>query len=293
VAALRKRLAIEDPDVPPDGDVYDQGLADAVSRAQTRYALSADGSLDPATLEALNTPVQQRLAQLRANLERWRWAPRALPASRVELNTADPGLVLYEDGKPELAMRAVVGRPSMPTPMLQDAIEAVVLNPPWYVPHSIAAKEIWPKIRNNPGYMRRQGYSVRPGGGLMQRPGPKSSLGRIKFDLPNRFGVYLHDTPSHNLFDEDERDLSHGCMRIEQPETLARRLLADNPDWPSDRIDTALDGRATRRARLMTPMPVFVFHWTAFVDDEGRTRFRPDVYGWDAKLLALLPARTS
>ena len=296
VEALRVRLAIEDPQAaaPPLADralgskVYDASLTEAVARAQARYGLTPDGVAGPATLAALNVPATQRLAQIRANLERWRWAPRGLPAYRVELNIADAGLALYDGGQPALTMRAIVGRASKRTPMFQDRISAVVLNPPWNVPAEIAAKEIWPKIRRDPGYMAREGFVVRPGGGLQQLPGPKCALGTIKFDLSNPFGVYLHDTPSHSLFARDSRNLSHGCMRLEKPNPLAKRLLQGDPAWSETRIDMALLSGSTVRIPLPQSAPVYVFYWTAFVDDSGEVQFRPDVYRWDEALLRLL-----
>jgi murein L,D-transpeptidase YcbB/YkuD len=283
VVALRKRLAIEDPAVTAGGAVYDAALAEAVSRAQTRYGMDPDGALDSSMIEALNVPVSQRVAQIRANLERWRWLPTSLPASRIELNIADQRLELYEDGQPTLGMKAIVGRPKKPTPMISDAIETIVLNPPWYVPPDIQ-HEIYSKGR---GYLRSAGFVSR-GGRLMQRPGKRCALGSIKFDLSNSFGVYLHDTPDRNLFAKEDRALSHGCMRLEQPNALAKLLLKDDPDWSEDRLDAAIATGATQHVHLASPMPVFVVYWSAFIDDQGQIHFRPDVYGWDEKLIAML-----
>jgi murein L,D-transpeptidase YcbB/YkuD len=291
VEALRRRLAVEDSMVPADAPtpaVYDAVLAAAVSRAQARYGLNPDGVAGAKTVAALNAPVEGRLGQIRANLERWRWSPRVLPAFRAELNIADASLALYDGGKPALTMRAIVGRAAKPTPMFQDHIQAVVFNPPWNVPADIAAKEIWPKIRRDRGYMAREGFVVRPGGGLEQLPGPKCALGTIKFDLSNRFGVYLHDTPARSLFALDSRTLSHGCMRLENPNALARRLLEGDPAWSETKIDIALLSGKTVRAPLPQPVPVYVFYWTAFVDDQGQVAFRTDVYRWDERLLGLL-----
>ena len=295
VQALRDRLAIEDPLVGAlakgqDPAAYDAALVAAVRRAQARYGVEADGKAGPATLAALNIPVEGRLVQIRANLERWRWVTRVLPARRVELNTADATLELRDPGSQGMAMRAIVGRAAKPTPMFADNIRAVVFNPPWNVPEDIARKEIWPNIRRDRGYMARQGFVVRTGGGLQQLPGPKCALGAVKFDLSNSFGVYLHDTPAHSLFALDRRALSHGCMRLENPLELAKRLLAGDPAWPETTINLTLLSAKTTRAPLRTPVPVFVFYWTAFVDDAGQTQFRRDVYGWDAKLARLLRA---
>ena len=185
-------------------------------------------------------------------------------------------------------MRAIVGRAAKPTPSFADRIDTIVLNPPWNVPPDIAASEVWPKIRRIPGYMAREGFVVRPGGGLQQRPGPKCALGDVKFDLSNPFGVYLHDTPSRSLFARDSRTLSHGCMRLEKPNDLAKRLLRDDPAWPGARIDLVLASGQTTRIPLAPPVPVYVFYWSAFVDDQAQVDFRPDVYRWDERLLRLL-----
>jgi murein L,D-transpeptidase YcbB/YkuD len=172
--------------------------------------------------------------------------------------------------------------------MFHDHIKAVVFNPPWNVPADIAAKEIWPKIRRDPGYMAREHFVVRPGGGLQQLPGPDCALGTIKFDLSNNFGVYLHDTPGKSLFARDSRTLSHGCMRLEKANELAKRVLQGDPDWSETKIDLTLLSGKTVRAPVRRPVPVYVFYWTVLVDDDGAVEFRPDVYGWDKKLLAAL-----
>lgn len=293
VDALRRRLAIEDPQASvqpgsPNPSTYDADVQAAVARAQTRYGLTADGLAGRATLAALNVSVGQRLDQIRANLERRRWMPRALPAYRAELNIADASLQLKAPGEPVLAMRAVVGEPGKPTPMFEDHIKAIIFNPPWNVPRDIAEREIWPKIRKDAGYMKREGFVVLPNGALQQRPGPDCALGAIKFDLSNPFGVYLHDTPAKSLFSQASRDFSHGCMRLENPNGLAKRLLAGDADWPPLRIDTVLLSGQTVRAPLADPVPLYVVYWTVFVADDGVVNFRPDLYRWDERLNALL-----
>jgi murein L,D-transpeptidase YcbB/YkuD len=288
VTALRGRLAVEDDAVAAGGDAYDAALADAVKRAQARHGLADDGVAGAATLRALNVSAADRARQIALNLERWRWMPRDLPAARAELNIAAATLQVMAPAGAPLAMRVVVGKPKKSTPMFTDAIKAVVLNPPWNVPRDIADKEIWPKIHKDPGYMVREGFVVKPDGGLQQLPGPRCALGAIKFDLSNSFGVYLHDTPARSLFAQPNRALSHGCMRLENPNALAKRLLADDPQWTSDAIDLTLLAGRTERVTLRRPLPLYVAYWTAFVDDDGTVQFRPDVYGWDDKLEALL-----
>lgn len=310
VEKLRERLKVEDPTVeipelghpavespvgrqiagpPPGAQVYDEALKAAVERAQTRYGLNADGAVGASTIKALNVPAEARVRQIALNLERWRWAPRALPPERVEMNIPAAWLDAYDAGRPVLSMRAVVGRPRDRTPSFADEIDAVVFFPPWNVPATIAAKEVWPKIRSRPGYMARERYVVRPGGGLQQLPGPKSALGLVKFDLSNPFGVYLHDTPSKSLFAREARYFSHGCMRLQKPYDLAKWVLRDDPAWPAEKVDQELAGPvATLRTPLTRPISVYVFYVTASVDEVGQVNFFSDPYGWDAKLAAML-----
>jgi L,D-transpeptidase YcbB len=157
-----------------------------------------------------------------------------------------------------------------------------VLNPSWYVPKSIASKEIRPKGRS---YLRRNGFEVLPDGRLRQKPGPNNSLGQVKFRFPNRFGVYLHDTQARSLFDRAARALSHGCVRVERPEDLAAWVLRDAPGWSEDAILDALDSGRERLVELPEPIPVHIVYWTAWVDDAGTLRFAPDIYDQDRDVL--------
>jgi len=224
--------------------------------------------------------------QIDANLERWRWLPHDLPDDRLELDTGAAEATLYVAGRPALQMRAIVGDPSHKTPMFASRVDAVVFNPPWNVPDSIARKEILPKAARDPGYLSRNGF-VRTTQGLQQRPGPGNALGQVKFDLRSPFGVYLHDTPGRASFARRARTLSHGCMRLEQPRELAERLLAVQ-GWARARIDQAIAAGSTQRVSLRNPMPLFVVYRTASVDQDGWATFRRDRYGWDHKLLAAL-----
>jgi murein L,D-transpeptidase YcbB/YkuD len=288
VVALRQRLTLEDPRVDAASEIYNDDLMDAVTRAQTRYGLTADGVAGPKTIAALNVSTAQRVEQILANLERWRWMPRALPARRVEVNTAAATLAVYLDDRVAAAMRIIPGKPRTPTPMFVDSISAVTFNPPWNVPQKIADEELWPIIRRNPHYMRDQGFVVMPNGALRQSPGPRAALGAFKFEMGNPFSVYLHDTPNRSYFAWDWRLLSHGCMRVENPRLLADILLAEDVVWTRSTIEAALQTGVTIKAPLKQPMPLFVAYWTAFADADGQMNFRGDDYGWDAALMELL-----
>jgi murein L,D-transpeptidase YcbB/YkuD len=287
-AALRARLAVEDQAVPARGPAeFDDALQQAVARAQRRYGLKPDGVVNAETLAALNRPVGERILQIIANLERWRWLPSTMPATRVQVNSGAAIVTLFRDDKPVLSMKAVSGRPGDETPMLFSNIHSVVLNPPWNVPSSIATKELWPKEKKNPGYLARNAFVViktESGSRLQQKAGPKSALGRYKFDFDNPYGVYLHDTPTQSTFARYGRQASHGCVRLEKPKALAEALLEGDPAWTPEAIAAAVDKAATVRVRLPQQVPVFIFYWTAFAVADGMA-FRSDVYNWDRLLL--------
>jgi murein L,D-transpeptidase YcbB/YkuD len=293
VVALRARLAAENAPgtIELTSPVYDPALAAVVAAAQARYGQPADGVVGPATLAAFNRPVAARIAQIAANMERWRWMPRIWPRTRIEVNIPGAVLDLYDDNVKAETMLVAVGSPTKRTPMLMSAIHSVVLNPPWNVPTSIAAKELAPK---GEAYLNRNGFRwISNGAGgarLQQKPGPGNSLGRIKFDFDNDFGVYLHDTNSKAVFGRDARSVSHGCVRVERPMDLARILLERSQGWDAERIDSTLQDTETVRAPLGESWPVMIVYWTVFADDQGQVNFRDDIYGWDADLIKLIDA---
>jgi murein L,D-transpeptidase YcbB/YkuD len=211
------------------------------------------------------------------------------------VNVPAAWLSVVENGVPGLGMRAIVGAEKHPTPVLHARMNAVLFNPPWNIPTSIIKKEILPHLKRDPGYLDRNHYvRVNHNGasGLQQLPGPDNALGRIKFELPNEYDVYLHDTPSHPLFSRAIRSLSHGCVRLENPRELAVYLLAGNKAaWGLKEIDDAIAEGDTRRVPLTRSVPVYLLYWTAFVDDDGAMQFRDDLYGRDLRLAAAMAAR--
>jgi murein L,D-transpeptidase YcbB/YkuD len=267
----------------------------------------AIGSADPgATLEALApaTPTYRLLRQalqearagmpaggrstttrwreLEVNLERERWLPRRLPADRVWVNVADQRLVLYRDDRPVFSTKVIVGQDGRrnQSPELQASIEHVWFNPPWTVPDDIARDEILPKAKLDPTYLARHNLVTLPSGALQQRAGPYSALGHLLFEMNNRFDVYLHDTPSKDLFSRDNRRISHGCIRVEDPRKLATFLIQQ----PIDAIDQKIATGDTIRSALPKPFPVFVVYETAFADADDKLQFRADAYGRDAEI---------
>ncbi|MDO8901113.1 MAG: L,D-transpeptidase family protein [Phenylobacterium sp.] len=299
IEVLRARLAAEgfealaDPAAAVDAParspiVYDTALEAVVRRYQSLRGLEPDGVVGPATLSALNVSAQGRLAQIDANLERWRWLPRPLPASRIEADVGAARAAVFMEGVRVLDMRIIVGAPATKTPMFASQIETVVFNPPWNVPASIANGEILPRAARDPGYLARNNFTYRDGR-LQQRPGPTNSLGQVKFDMPSPFGVYLHDTPGRTAFARPVRTLSHGCMRLEKPRELATLLLASQ-GWTRETVDGAIAQGQTRRVDLATRVPVLVVYSTAFVNEAG-LHLLADPYGWDAQLTAALQSQ--
>ncbi len=276
--------------------MFDTALDGAVKAFQTRHGLDATGVVDRPTLAALNVSAQVRVDQIKANMERWRWAPTVMPTDRVQVNIAAAIMTLFRGDAPVLSMRAIAGRTADHTPMLQSTIHSIVFNPPWNVPPSIAAKELWPKEAADPGYLAREDYVIihaQDGSErLQQRAGPKSALGQIKFDFDNRYGVYLHDTPTYSAFSRESRLVSHGCVRLDQPKALALELLQENPGWTPDMIDLVIAAGDTKRVTLNRPTAVLIFYWTAFAGPDGVMNFRSDVYGWDSELLQRIAAET-
>lgn len=293
VKALRARLAYEDGALlkVPLETPFDAQLAESVKRFQARHGINPTGLVSKATIGALNVTPDRRTRQIRANMERWRWVPRDLAPSRIEVNVPAAYVQVYDDNKPSVGMLAAAGKPGDETPMLHSKITSIVLNPAWHVPASIAP-EIYAKQKKDPGYFEREGFSTQPGNAiapLIQAPGPKNALGQIKFDFENKFGVYLHDTPGQAAFTHSRRDVSHGCVRLEKPVDLAAKLLGPNGDWPQDRIQQAVQGDETQRVPLKVGEPVYLFYFTAY-GEGAQLSFRGDPYGWDAKLLRLLDA---
>jgi murein L,D-transpeptidase YcbB/YkuD len=294
VPALRRRLAAEGYVVGSGtGPVYDKALVDAVKRFQLRRGLGSDGIVAAGTLRELNVSAEKRVAQIEANLERWRWLPRRLPASRIEVNLPTAMLDLYRGSDIPSTMRVVVGSPKHNTPMMTAEVQAVTFNPPWNVPLSIVKNEIAPRLARDPGYLAREQLRVvgKYANGLpmlQQAAGPKSALGRVKFESPNEFAVFLHDTPSRGGFSRAERLLSHGCVRLERPLELAELLLEGDPEWPRSRMEQAIASGKTVRVALPEPIPMYLLYWTAFVDPQGGVNFREDIYDWDARLVAAL-----
>ncbi len=217
---------------------------------------------------------EQQLQQIVVNLERLRWMPRHLPGDRVWVNLPNAQLVLYRNNQPVFTTRVVIGQSDWQTPELQTEITSLLFNPPWNVPPSIASLEILPKLSQNPDYMTRHHMVFRRNGAIQQLPGAGTALGQLKFEMANRFDVYLHDTPLKAMFSRDNRRQSHGCVRVQNPRELAALLL----EQPVEAINKGIAGGTTARRGLPKPIPVFLVYQTAFLGQNGTIEFRPDIY---------------
>lgn len=287
VPELRARLVIAGGIESADGaETFDPDTVAAVRRFQARHGLLIDGIVGRDTLAALNVSAVIRAEQIALNMERWRFMSHAMPSTRIEVNSAAADAVVMKDGNILFRMKTIVGAKATPTPMLASAITRVIVNPPWVVPHSIYRGEIVPAIARDPDYLRKHDMAWQ-GAHIVQAPGPDNALGRLKFEFPSPFAVYLHDTNAPSLFARDNRFRSHGCIRVEKPMELALHLLA--PDgWTRERIEALIAAEETVAVPIGSPVPVVVAYWTAFVGPGGAVEFRDDIYGRDAALKAAL-----
>lgn len=301
VAALRARLmaegdlpkpqAQEGQQAPPVPDVFDDAVAQGIARFQQRHGLEPDGKLGEDTVAELNVPVQQRIRQIEINLERWRWMPSSLGESYVWVNVPEFRMELYEGGRKTVDMAVVVGKQQSQTPVFSDTMEYIELNPEWNIPNTIASEEILPKLASDPGYLARNNMEYVGEGAnarIRQRPGPDNPLGQVKFMFPNEHDVYLHDTPADHLFSREERDFSHGCIRLERPVQFAEHLFKDHPEWSGPRIRQTIVSGEQKSIKLPEKLPVHILYFTAWVEDNGTVQFRKDVYGHDQQLARIL-----
>ena len=292
VPMLRERFGVAGD---PDNTAYDKPLAEAVKKFQRERELSATGNLNSATLDALNGPRRDRDADvIIANMERWRWLPRDLGKAYVMVNIPDYTLRVVSNGAVAWKTKIVVGKPSLPTPLLSETMKFITVNPTWNVPPSIIYNEYLPALQQDPTALERIGLKVtydRDGSvHVYQPPGERNALGRIRFNFPNKFLVYQHDTPDKHLFAHDKRAYSHGCMRVQDPLKYGEVLLsiaAPRENWTQERLHRMF-GSSEQNINFPTPIPVHLTYQTAYVDDAGKLVIREDIYGRDGRVLAAL-----
>jgi len=300
LAAVRSRLAAEgivpaagpatssmfpssQPTAGVTAGVYDAALAGAVALYQSRHAINVDSALGKETIESMNVPADYRLGEIAANMERFRWLPRSFGSRYVFVNVPAFKLEAFDAGKKTFEMKVIVGQEyeDRATPVFADSMETVVFRPYWNVTPDIAAKEIFPK---GPAYWEKENMETyREGSALRirQRPGPKNALGLVKFLFPNDYNIYLHDTPNRELFKEDVRAFSHGCIRVEKPDQLAQWVLGWDASKVSEWMGNSPDNRSVRVPRKI---PVYIAYFTAYINND-QLHFGNDLYSRNDKLV--------
>jgi len=306
---LLLRLQLEDDasaDTALTAGIYNADLAAAVKHYQHRHGYTEDGKLTPQTIKSLNVPISDRVAQLQDSLERWRWLPDPYLHARLMVNLPEFVLRGYDpDHKLDFTMRVVVGKVmgQHETPVFTHMMKYLVFRPYWNVPVDIARNELAPHIASNRGYLSSKNFEVTDAkgavltdytakqvaqGGVMvrEKPGPKNSLGLVKFIFPNQYDIYLHSTPAVSLFEQTRRDFSHGCIRVQKPADLAAWVLqGQGGDWDLAKVQEAMNnGPNNRTVSLKNPLPIVIFYLTARVDDDNQVDFFDDIYGYDASM---------
>ncbi len=298
VPQLRAKLGITEN---ADDTHYDTKVAEAVRKFQDSVDLPTTGVLDNRTVAALNSPKRDKqIDTVIVNMERWRWLPRDLGAEAIGdayviLNIPDYTLKVMQHGAQVWTTRVVTGKPGIhATPLLTETMKYITVNPTWNVPPSIVYGEYLPALQQDPTVLQRMGLRLeqnRDGSvHISQPPGEANALGRVRFNFPNKFLVYQHDTPDKYLFEKTERAYSHGCMRVQYPDQYASVLLnitEPNERWTPERI-RSMYGSSEVDLKFPTPIPVNITYQTAFVDDAGKLEFRKDVYGRDATMISML-----
>jgi L,D-transpeptidase YcbB len=289
----------------PNTTTFDSSVSDAVKHYQHRHGFTEDGKLTPQTIQSLNVPMDFRVAQLQDSLERWRWLPEPYLHARLMVNLPEFVLRGFDpDHKLDFTMRVVVGKVmgQHETPVFTHMMKYLVFRPYWSVPVDIARKELVPHMESNHGYLASKNFEVTNNKGILQtdytakqvaqgavmvreKPGPKNSLGLVKFIFPNQYDIYLHSTPAVSLFDQTRRDFSHGCIRVQKPADLAAWVLQGQGDWDLEKVQEAMNsGPDNKTVSLKTPLPIVIFYLTAIVEDGGEVHFFDDIYGYDSEM---------
>ncbi|MEP6700309.1 MAG: L,D-transpeptidase family protein [Bacteroidota bacterium] len=285
IRAIKKRLQLT-LDMPgyDSSSVFTDSLESAVKKFQKRHGYTQDGIITANLIKDMNVPAKQRLMQILVNMDRMRWMPQKPTGNLIIVNLPEFMMHVY-DGKEKLFdMVVVVGQVGHNTMMFNGDLNQIYFSPYWNIPASIIEKEINPAIARNPNYLDSKNME-RVGSGIRQRPGPGNALGKVKFIFPNSFNIYFHDTPSKSLFTKDKRAFSHGCIRLKEPKKMAEWLLRNDPNWNSEKIDSAMNQTKEKLVKLKDAVPVFIIYYTSWVSDDGELNFRDDVYDHDNELM--------
>jgi murein L,D-transpeptidase YcbB/YkuD len=307
MAEIRKRLfwLKELPPSDTAGNRFDSSLMNAIKVFQRTHGLEPNGQISAQTLDHLNIPLQMRIEKIVVNLERSRWVPAHPRGEYITVNIPEFIMRAYAADTLAWESRVVVGKSSTQTVIFNGDLKYVVMAPYWNIPSSIIAHEILPACQRNPGYINSHNMEVVGASGkainpsavnwssytgrnfpyiIRQKPGPRNSLGLVKFLFPNEYNIYLHDTPSKSLFDEEQRSFSHGCIRVSEPFKLAQWLLRNDSAWPPEKIKATMNGGKETYVTLNKTVPVFIGYFTCFVTQDGKLNLRDDIYGRDKRL---------
>jgi len=288
IAKIRTKLFLTG-DIPVDNGrmLFDTPMAEGIRKFQYRHGIKEDGIIGPAVIRETNKSMSFRIQQILVNMERSRWMGSDPKGNHLLVNIPQFQLQVYENDTLRWTARVVVGKEVSKTAIFQGKLQYVVFSPYWNVPPGILKEEILPALRRNPNYLFEKNMEW-AGDGVRQRPGGSNSLGRVKFLFPNSYNIYLHDTPSKSLFDQDKRAFSHGCIRVSEPKKLAMHLLKNDPLWTEGKIDSAMNAGKERYVTLKNPIPVSIVYFTAWVDDQGKIHFRDDIYKRDQRLMDMI-----
>ncbi|MBC7525825.1 MAG: L,D-transpeptidase family protein [Flavobacterium sp.] len=302
---VKKRLVLSGDLKKNDNNIfYTKDLADAITNFQQRLGLPENGKLDKKTIEEMNKTIDFRIKQMLVNLERLRWVPVQIENDYLLVNIPEYKLHVFENKKLIWQTNVVVGKAAKQTSIFKGSISRIILNPYWNVPNSIIITEILPKLKRNANYLSQNNMEVVSGSGkaikassinwhkysknvpflIRQKPGVSNALGKMKFLFPNSFNIYLHDTPSKELFDRNKRDFSHGCIRVENPMKLAMYLLRNDKEWNQEKVDAVLKTTTETGISIKPNIPVYITYFTAWVDVKGNLNFRDDIYNLDEEL---------
>jgi L,D-transpeptidase YcbB len=304
VPVLRERLYYSGdlPSIDNHDDTFDPALAKAIKSFQQRHGLTSNGVLGNSTLAALNVTPAERIKQIQIN--RQRWANLQLGNRYILVNIPDYTMSLFENDQRVLSMKTIVGKPQLPTPQLRSRITRLIFYPYWHVPAKIAKKDILPKVQEDPNYLddmnikilqRKKGQPTTIDENdidwdeaesdqylFRQEPGEQNALGIVKFEFPNPYDVYMHDTSTKNLFNTYPRDLSHGCIRLEKPFDLVNYLMKNDTHWNRDKMQSIIEAMKTTYVQVIEPIPIIITYLTAWVDEQGKVNFRDDIYHLDS-----------
>ena len=306
IAARLKKLNFLEEDYTSKENLYDEKLQDAVNKFQHKKGLQTDAILGNSTIRELNMSPEDRYLQILANLERWRWYPRDLGEHYILINIPAYELTVVKDGNTVREHKVIAGTKERPTPIFSDSLQYIVLNPEWNIPSTIKNEDVIPAASKNPDYLSSRNMSVLSPDGeaidpstinwsgdevqsyrFVQESGPSNPLGRVKIIYPNDYAIYLHDTPSKNLFKQNERAESSGCVRVQNVLDLANYVLKDQEDWDMERINEVIASGETTQVPVKSPIRVHHFYWTAWRDN-GNTVFTEDVYELDNEIYTAL-----